>query len=278
MSRILTRSIVQQGSNLNQGYTIVNAELTTYVTGLTTPLADDQLQRLDTLISSVKTGMSLTALSDHFDFLYVIGGETSESSLRNLVKRSHDMTAVNSPVFTQYEGYAGDAASAYLNTNYNPSTNGVNWTQNNASFGIYIRTSRAESVVKQHGASTNTGTNAYMIPMRVAGSGRLYLNGTTFAQINHSDIRGLVSVIRENTSITPAKNKTLQTAATGTSSSRINDNLLLLAVSYFGTPSNHDDVQLSFAYGGKALNGTQLAVLFDAMEAYLDSLGKGVVS
>jgi hypothetical protein len=42
-------------------------------------------------------------------------------------------TAVNSPTFTTNVGFEGNGTSSYVDTNYNPATSGVNYTQNNAS-------------------------------------------------------------------------------------------------------------------------------------------------
>jgi hypothetical protein len=60
--------------------------------------------------------------------------------------RLSQYTAVNSPTFTTNVGFEGNGTSAYINTNFNPSTSGVNYTLNDASRFIYstlIGSSRA---------------------------------------------------------------------------------------------------------------------------------------
>jgi hypothetical protein len=52
-------------------------------------------------------------------------------------KRLSQYTAVNSPTFTTNVGFSGNGTSAYVNTNFNPSTSGVNYTLNNASRIMY---------------------------------------------------------------------------------------------------------------------------------------------
>jgi hypothetical protein len=47
-------------------------------------------------------------------------------------------TAVNSPTFTTNQGYKGNATSSYIDSNFTPSTDGVNYTLNNASIFAYI--------------------------------------------------------------------------------------------------------------------------------------------
>jgi len=48
-------------------------------------------------------------------------------------KRLSQYTAVNSPTFTTNQGFTGNGTSSYVDTNFNPSTSGVNYTLNNAS-------------------------------------------------------------------------------------------------------------------------------------------------
>jgi hypothetical protein len=50
-------------------------------------------------------------------------------------KRLTDYTAINSPTFTSNEGFTGNGTSSYIDTNWNPATQGVNYTQNDACFG-----------------------------------------------------------------------------------------------------------------------------------------------
>ena len=90
----------------------VEPEVTAYIDGLTTPLSSGQLTALNTFVKALKDGLSITLLSEVFDVMYILAGETEESSLRNLIKRAHDAEAVNSPTFTTLEGFTGDASSA----------------------------------------------------------------------------------------------------------------------------------------------------------------------
>jgi hypothetical protein len=56
------------------------------------------------------------------------------SGLLNLKGNVCNATAVNSPTWTKYYGYKGSGAGAYVNTNYRPYSNGVNYSLNNAHF------------------------------------------------------------------------------------------------------------------------------------------------
>ncbi len=54
-------------------------------------------------------------------------------------------TIINTPTWTQYEGYSGDVLSKYINLNYLPNTDGVNYLLNNASLFAYVRQTSANT-------------------------------------------------------------------------------------------------------------------------------------
>lgn len=53
-------------------------------------------------------------------------------------KRLSLLTAVNSPSFTNNEGFMGNGTSSYIDTNFNPSTESTNHITNNASRYMYL--------------------------------------------------------------------------------------------------------------------------------------------
>ena len=75
---------------------------------------------------------------------HIIGAD----SLRNWKDPSGTLaTAYNSPAFDQWEGWTGNGSNAYIDLNWIPSVNGVNYTQNSASMGGYIRSSFTQNSV-----------------------------------------------------------------------------------------------------------------------------------
>ena len=82
---------------------------------------------IDTLVSA--------GVFAKFDIAYIIGAPDATTAGLNLVSSSYTLTAVGSPTFTAYKGYTG-GASKRLDTNWNPATNGVAYTQNSAHIGV----------------------------------------------------------------------------------------------------------------------------------------------
>jgi hypothetical protein len=54
-------------------------------------------------------------------------------------KRLSQYTAFNSPTFTTNNGFSGNGTSAYIDTIFNPFTQGVNYTLNNASRIMHLK-------------------------------------------------------------------------------------------------------------------------------------------
>lgn len=112
----------------------------TYFSGLTTTLSLRQMLLVNKFVVDMKTGFNINSLSEIVDAMYILGGETAESSLRNLSKRAHDATAVNAPIFTPYEGFKFNGTSQWINCNYNTINHSVTAVQTGTTRAVYVRT------------------------------------------------------------------------------------------------------------------------------------------
>ncbi len=265
-------------SSQGSGY---DADLNTYITGLATPLSSGQLTLLNTFILSVKSGLSITNLSDAFDCMYILAGETAESSLRNLVSRNYDATAVNSPNFTALEGYKGDAISMALNLNYIPSTNGLRYTLNNSGYGCYNRYNRANSSTKYaQGVIGTTSTWRAIQSLRSAST-------TSFACLNATS--GTTLTIGANSSGFYGMNRTASNVTrylkntiyalddTDAAVALPNKKWYALCYNNNDTAAGFTDDQLSLIYIGRALSDAEYLALLNAFETYMDANGKGIL-
>jgi len=102
-----------------------NALLARYVSEPTTELKD--------LINYVIRQLKLEGLFSMLDALYIMGLHTNQAACQNWIKNAHNMTEVGSPTFTAKQGFTG-TGSSYLDLDFIPSSDGVNFTQNNNSF------------------------------------------------------------------------------------------------------------------------------------------------
>ena len=260
-------------------------EVNTYIYGLTTPLSSAQIAKLNIFVKSLKTGLGITALSQAFDTMYILGGETAESSLRNLVKRAHDCTAVNSPTFTQFEGFTGGSGK-WINTYYNAKLDGVTYTKNNASVGLYSRTSGySNEQVWIEAGSVSVGYYSYVLLSYKEENRCIYRINSGVQPYGSSTIgngSGMYIICRENENpngLYVFINKTLDMRVfyTQLTNDIPNANWFILARSNNNNADFFSQRQISFAFFGKAFTQYESNVITDAIEIYMDSNGKGVI-
>lgn len=75
------------------------------------------------------------------DALYVLAAPNSSASLLNLCSTSFSLTVNGTTTFSAGHGYTGDGSTGFLDTGYVPSTAGLNYALNSASYGVYVVTS-----------------------------------------------------------------------------------------------------------------------------------------
>lgn len=98
--------------------------------GYTQPSAAQRIKQ-QTLLKALKTA-GIWAKLDVF-YLFCNDGSKEFATLNWKAPSSYQIALASSPVFTSNQGIAGDGVSAYMETSFNPSTNGVQYTQDNAS-------------------------------------------------------------------------------------------------------------------------------------------------
>ena len=124
--------------------TSYDAETERILATFTGTYTDEQKEGIDTLVIGLKSLFGITTLSEQFDAFYMLAAANTHDANLNWVEADHNLTAGNAPTFTAFEGYTGNGANAYLATDYIPSTDTVNYTLTNCSFGVYSRTNAAD--------------------------------------------------------------------------------------------------------------------------------------
>lgn len=100
--------------------------------GYTLPSAGQQVKQ-----NQLMLGLKSSGAWAKLDSVAVFATDGSSSFALIDWKRLVLLTAINSPTFVVNQGYVGNGTSASINTNYNPTTNGVNFTLNKASVWMY---------------------------------------------------------------------------------------------------------------------------------------------
>lgn len=210
------------------------------------------------------------------DVLWVMASHDQQAARLNWKSPGNfTLTEVNTPTWTANQGYTGDGASTYLNTSWDASNNGVNYTQNSASKGAYIRTNSQEAGFALGALGAANGS--HIVP-RNASNQLLFrenqASSTTIASVTAST--GLISTTRtSSTAIEAFRNGTSLGTASVASTAVESIDFYIMAFNNNGSASGYTSRQQSVAYiGSGSINQT---LLFNAIEEYMDAIGSGVI-
>ncbi|HUX56349.1 MAG TPA: hypothetical protein VMV77_05215 [Bacteroidales bacterium] len=247
-------------------------DLLTYIDGLITPLSTGNLALLNTMYIDWKVGLGEIAnVSDADDVMYNLAGETTEISLRNMVRRAHDAIAVNSPVHVPLEGFQGDGIGSYVDHNYIPNSDRIKFLTTNASGGVYVRTN--------FGAGTYTtvvSTRRFQIRKNAADGSlfaySIYNNAYAFAGTVGS---GYYVANKDGESL--YRNGDLLNLHNSTDQADDGYKLVSLAMSGAVIPNNYSEAQISFVYLGRTRTAPEIMSNTNVIEAYMDANERGVI-
>lgn len=162
-----------------------------------------------------------------FDRVWLFAQDNQTNADYGLINTSTiiqtSITRVNTPVWSATLGYSGNGTTSYINTNFIPSGNGVNWVQGAAAVAIYTYTQLPAGSNLDFGSSD--GTRGNMIGSRFTGDiTYIGLNYTALlAPTGYTVTTGVVDGHRSTTQImTGYKNGT----AIGTTTNNANATLV----------------------------------------------------
>lgn len=231
---------------------------------------------IDNFFTGIKGDEGLSNISDAFDCIWFSAAHDQQASRLNWVKNAHNLTEVNVPSWTVDRGYTELNGTSYLDTNYNPNTQGINYTLNNCSFGTYLRVGTIEATSIGMGIMT-AGFSGSQIFQRYTGN-IFYsrVNSGDLASATSTSSAGSFSAARTiSTQHTEYKNGVLVNTAASNSTSVLSLNFYLLATNLDGSASNFSsNNEIAFAY---TANGTINKLnLYNRVQTYLIALGAQV--
>ena len=214
------------------------------------------------------------------DIFYVTAAQSAADSLINWINPgTHDLTVVNllAGAFTVNRGWTGNGVNGYLNTNYNPNTDGVNYLQDDASIGCYIRTNvLAENM---YDIGTYDGANASFL--KTNNNDRIYtaINDINLANFvaGNIDSRGFYITSRLlAANFNVYKNK-IVTNFVENSTGIPSFNFYIFSINNSGAPLTYSTKQVSAAFAGGGMTQVNVNNFTDRLETFLDSIGAGVI-
>lgn len=253
-------------------YTWTNTEGSAFEAQADTTGWDDALRGdIDQLISDLKSGqINSSNTYGGFDRILLMDLPNQSDSLRYLNAPTLTATAVNSPTFTATEGFTGDGSTAYIDTGYNPATDGSQYTQNSASMGVWVR-GKGASGSHVFGVQTNLSTVAQVRLQSNASDGIAGSVNDSAAIGTAAGVyaAGLLGVNRSGATAEQIYKNGLS-VATDTDSSKAlpEDTVALLAYNALGARTSFSDAQLSIFLAGRSFTANEWADIYDAFNRY----------
>jgi len=235
----------------------------------TTP-SDARKLLIDNLVKGLKDDGVWTLL----DFFYVLAAHAENSSLLNLINPgTFDATNVSSTAYEVDRGYTG-AAGDYLNSNYNPNTDRVNYVLDDCSMGVYVRTDLNAGVdIGGLGGSTS-----YIYP-RIGGNSGVRMNSGGDGTVANANSQGFYIVNRVLSTHQDLYKNKVRTINHARNSTTIPDiDFYILAYNNSGTATLLSSKQVAAAFAGGGMTQTQVTAFTDRLETYMDAIGAGVIS
>lgn len=166
---ILNSFSIPSGTSFDSDYQVILDKAVSL--GYTLPSSNTQTLQ-NTLLTSLKTG----GVWDKLDIFYVFAVDNNASEFTTinwknpnaLLNTPTQSKLINAPAFTNKAGFTGNGADNYIDTNYNPATQSINYTLNNASRyyfpHAFVGTTRVDGAVSSTVNSLVVGTtNAHRI-------------------------------------------------------------------------------------------------------------------
>jgi hypothetical protein len=230
----------------------LDPDVQNWLNQLTVSPSNNYISNLTTLVVQLKAA----GIWGQLDRMWIFATEQQQHARISIVNpTSSQITEVNSPTWTTLSGYTGNGSSSYLNTNYNPNSNGVNYTLNNVSYGAYILTNiRSTTQIDIGCNNTSGGTIIMNTNFSVANCIVSYVNDST-GQINGTETStsvGLTSAIRTASSTsTQYRNGVNQTVSnTPVSTAVPNINIYILAENISGSANSFSTRKISMVFFG----------------------------
>ncbi len=220
------------------------------------------------MFTMYKDSLSITSLQNFFDVLYFLDiGEETAGKL-NWVKNAHNITNVNSVTFDS-TGAIGNGTTAYLNLNYNPSTQKVNVSLNSVSLGVYNKTESFVANLCAIGcfqSSPQSGMSMYHSTGSKDFFGRLFSNASWTDTRVQTTALGMWALVRTDTAnIQSYYNSDLWSDTVLYTNIIPNLTLYMLVQNTNGSPAagTYSNRKYSFTWIGKECDATEIRKIYN---------------
>jgi hypothetical protein len=213
---------------------------------------------------------------NRIDVFYVFANNASDNALINWKNPgTYNCTKLANPSFNAYEGYQGDGISAYLNTNWNPSTNGINYDINDAAIGIYLRIDQQEDSKYVFGGYDAETNQTRLTPRQTTDTYGATINNAGLNMAGPNTVGNGLFVLTRTASNACSiyRNNFLIETESDAATFKPNTNMAILSrIGSHGYSTNQ--VSIFFAMDGA--NNADVSTLYPIIQTYMTAAGKQV--
>lgn len=159
------------GFENNQGGIVFDPDAQNYFDSISDPLTLAQKIAFNNLVIGLKADISLTGTTsnwDEIDVLWIFFNISRQAAYLNLkLPAANIITDGVQPSFAQFSGLTGNGTTQYINLNYNPSTQGIKYQQDNSSAFAYCKTNPAGGTQMTFGGF-NASNRGMLLRLRTA--------------------------------------------------------------------------------------------------------------
>lgn len=238
---------------------------------------------LNSAYTTMICGMVTDGTWSLFDGLYIFATNTTTTANLNLVSTSFGLTTNGSCTFTANTGYTGDGLTCYLDTGFNPTSAGGNFSQNSAMHGVYVLTNSTTSPATEQddiGADNALTTFNYLIVLFTDGNSYGEINDggspNNQATVGNTDGLWIVSVT-SSTAVGFYRNGSLLVSNNASTNGVPDETYTILARHRAsGSIANYSPHQISAAWVGGGASSTQAGQIASRINAFMTTLGINV--
>jgi hypothetical protein len=223
-------------------------------------------------VSALISGLKADGVWSSLDRLWLFAAENSTQARRDLVARVA-ASLQNGPTFTANRGYTGDGLSAYVDSNFNPASGTPKYSQNDASFGVWIETATS-SATGSPAYIGNAGANYNMLYHPTGTTNNFGVNATGPQSWTVSPSTGHFHAQR-TASNAQAIYQNGASVKTGTDASAALESFTFVALANNnrGAIEQPSDARESAIWLGKSLTTGQITAFYNRMRTYMTAVG-----
>lgn len=223
---------------------------------------------INTLIAALKTA----GVWDKMDIFYVLAAHDAQAARLNWKAATFELTLTNAPTFTTDRGYAGDGATSYLDTTFNPATAGGVFANNDNHFAAWVQTDVASNTQSDIGNTTSNFISRRSTGNTVSSRSLSSTSNTSSATVGTS-VGHLVVARAAGAGYERYKNGEAFDSVTQASSGLNSSAFFICAFNNAGAAAQFSTRRIAAMHAGSNITSGETSAAYTALAAYMTAVG-----